>query len=419
MNSRERVQRALGHRAPDKAPIDFNSTAVTGMHVTNVAALRDYYGLEKQPVKVWEPYQMLGWIDEDLLSALGVDVEGIISPKTLFGFVNENWKEFRTPWGQVVLVSAHFNTTEASTGDLFIYPEGDTQAPPSGRMPKSGFYFDSIIRQAPISDDTLQVEDNLEEFQAISAADLAHLKQEVERIKGSPRAIVGSFGGTGLGDIALVPAPFLKHPKGIRDVTEWYISTLTRLDYLQRIFAYQTEVALRNLEKIYPIVGKAIDVIFVCGADFGTQTSSFCSPDTFKKLYLPYYQQINGWVHRHTSWKTFKHSCGAIEPFMSLFIEAGFDIINPVQCSAAGMDAARLKERYGDHLVFWGGGVDTQKTLPFGTPEAVRAEVLERCAIFSRNGGFIFNSVHNIQPNTPIKNIVAMFDAVKEFNGDT
>jgi uroporphyrinogen-III decarboxylase len=123
---------------------------------------------------------------------------------------------------------------------------------------------------------------------------------------------------------------------------------------------------------------------------------------------------VNDWIHAHTSWKTFKHSCGAIKSLIPSFIEAGFDILNPVQCSAAGMDAARLKAEYGADLVFWGGGVDTQKTLMFGTPEAVRAEVLSRIEIFGRGGGFIFNAVHNVQGNTPVRNVAAMFDALAE-----
>ena len=159
-----------------------------------------------------------------------------------------------------------------------------------------------------------------------------------------------------------------------------------------------------------------MDVVFTCGTDFGTQTSSFCSVETFRSLYAPYYRKVNDWIHAHTNWKTFKHSCGAVEPFLGPLMEAGFDIVNPVQCSAAGMDPEQLKAKYGDRLTFWGGGVDTQRTLPFGTPAAVREQVLRRCEIFGRGGGFVFNAVHNLQAQTPVENIAAMFAAVREFN---
>jgi uroporphyrinogen-III decarboxylase len=122
-------------------------------------------------------------------------------------------------------------------------------------------------------------------------------------------------------------------------------------------------------------------------------------------------------VHKNTNWKTFKHSCGASEKFFESMIDAGIDIINPVQCSAKGMEPRALKDKYKGRLVFWGGGVDTQSTLPFGAPDEVRAQVLERCEIFSEGGGFIFDAVHNVQAGTPLANIVAMIDAVKDFNG--
>ncbi|MBT5875740.1 MAG: methyltransferase [Candidatus Latescibacteria bacterium] len=417
MNARERVLKALEHKTPDRIPVDFGGTAVTGVHVSCVKALRDHYGLEDRPVKVCEPYQMLGLLEDDLLDVLGIDTEGVVPRNTLFGFANERWKEFQTPWGQEVLVSEHFNTTADANGDLILYPEGDTEAPPSGRMPRSSFFFDTIVRQETIDEDRLNPEDNMEEFMPITEEDLQYFGREKDRVSASTRARIGTFGGTAFGDIALVPAPFLKHPKGIRDISEWYISTLTRQDYIHEVFSRQCDIGLANLEKIHAVVGDTIDVLFICGTDFGTQVSTFCSPETFDELYLPYYKRVNDWIHKHTSWKTFKHSCGAVETFLSHFIDAGFDIVNPVQCSAAGMEPKSLKERYGDNLVFWGGGVDTQKTLPFGTRDDVRAEVLHRCEIFSEHGGFIFNSIHNLQANTPVDNMVAMFDAVNEFNG--
>lgn len=415
MTPKERVRHALNHRPPDRVAVDFGSTAVTGMHVTCVAQLRDYYGLEKRPVKVCEPYQMLGELDDDLLDAVGVDTVALPSPNTIFGFRNENWTPFRAPWGQELLVSCHFKTTADKNGDLLLYPQGDAAAPASGRMPRGGYFFDTIVRQEPIDDDNLNPQDNLEEFQPLSEEDLQYYRLQAGRLASSARAVVGGVGGTGFGDIALVPAPFLKRPKGIRDVAEWYVSTVARKDYVQAVFARQCNIAIQNLKKVHDVVGDVMDVLFVCGTDFGTQTSSFCSPATYEELYAPYYKQVNQWVHANTTWKTFKHSCGAVANFMPHFVSSGFDIINPVQFSAAGMVPAELKRKYGDTIVFWGGGVDTQKTLPFGTPESVRTEVLRRCEVLAPDGGFVFNAIHNVQAKTPLANIVAMINAVKEF----
>ena len=417
MNNREVVRKALNHEDPGRVPVDLGSSPTSGVHVSCVAALRDHYGLRQRPVKVIEPYQMLGEVDDELRELLGVDTVMLPGYKTIFGFANENWREFRLPWGQVALVSEHFKTTTDPNGDLLLYPQGDTHAPPSGRMPVSGFFFDTIIRQPPLDEDQLDPEQNLEEFGPLGDDELAHLAREAARFAGSDRAVVGGAPGTGLGDIALVPAPFLTHPKGIRDVEEWYVSTVARQDYVHAVFERQTEIALENLPRVHDAVGDSVDVVFVCGTDFGTQTSAFCSTETFESLYAPYYRRINGWIHAHTSWKTFKHSCGAVEPFLSHFADAGFDIVNPVQCSAAGMEPRELKRRHGDRLVFWGGGVGTQRTLPFGSPEEVRQEVLARCEAFAPGGGFVFNPVHNIQAMTPVENIVAAFGAVREFNG--
>jgi uroporphyrinogen-III decarboxylase len=284
-------------------------------------------------------------------------------------------------------------------------------------MPKDGYFFDTIVRQDPIDEARLNPEDNLEEFSPISEADLDYFAAEAGRASATGRAVMATFGGTAFGDIALVPAPFLKHPKGIRDIEEWYVSTVTRQDYIHRIFEKQAEIALGNLEKISGAVDDRVDAVFICGTDLGTQQSQFCSVETFRSLYFPYYKIVNDWIHGHTRWKTFKHSCGAVEPLIASMIECGFDILNPVQCSAAGMDPRSLKKMYGSRIVFWGGGVDTQSTFAFGTPGQVREQVLRRCEIFSPGGGFIFNAVHNIQANTPVENIAAMIDAIKEFNG--
>ena len=417
MNSKQRIMTTIDHKTPDHLAVDFGATPVSGMHVTCIEQLRNHYGLEKRLVKVSEPLQMLGEIDDDLKDALGIDTTSIIPPSTIFGFKNENHKEFTTPWGQEVLVPEQFNTTMDKKGDLWIYPEGDMSVRASGKMPDEGFFFDSTIRPTDVDYDNLNIEDNLEEFSLISDEDLKYYETQAKALANSDKAVVGGISGTQIGDIGLVPAPFLKNPKGIRDIEEWYISTAIRTDFLHELFTKQCEIAIKNLAKVHNVVGDVFDILFLCGNDFGTQNSSFCSTDTFDELYAPYYKMLTKWIRDNTSWKVMKHSCGAVENFMDHFIDCGFDIINPVQCSATGMDPQTLKDRYGDRLVFWGGGVDTQRTMPFEGPEDVRVEVLKRCEIFSQNGGFVFDAIHNLQAKTPIENIVAMFDALNEFKG--
>ena len=417
ISSRERVLTSLSHRQPDRVPIDFGGTPVTGMHVSCVAGLRDYFGLEKRLVGVHEPYQMLGMLDEDLKQAMGIDVEGVYRPKTSFGFRNRDWKSWRMPDGLEVLVSEEFRVSRDTNGDILLHPQGDLSAPPSGRMPKGGYFFDSIIRQPPIMEEELDPQNNLEEFKPLDEQDIGQLREAADSAENTGRGVIMSGVGTAFGDIGQVPGVSLKNPKGIRDVAEWYMSTTSRRDYIHQVFSRQSEIGIENLQRMHQAVGNVVNAILVCGTDFGTQTSSFCSVKTFRELYLPYYEKVNRWIHKNTEWKTFKHSCGSVERFIPSFIDAGFDILNPVQCSAAGMDPEHLKNTYGERITFWGGGVDTQHVLPFGTPEEVRDQVLERCRIFFRDGGFVFNTIHNVQARTPVENIVAMLNAVHEFNG--
>jgi len=413
-SAKQNFIKTINHIQPEKIVVDFGSTAVTGIHVLIVEKLRDYYGLERRPVKVIEPYQMLGEIDPDLSDAIGIDIIGLYGEKNMFGIPNRDWKMHRTLWGQEVLFPGEFNYTYNNNGDILIYPGGDMSVPPTAMMPKAGYFFDALNRQKPIDEANLSVEDNLEEFSLLSDSDLEYWKKIAEDAPYKSKGIVASLGGTALGDIALVPAMNLKDPKGIRGVEEWYMSTLIRPDFIKELYGRQTDIALENLRKINNALGDKIDVVFVCGTDFGTQNSTFCSAEVYRDLWLPYYKKINDWIHQNTQWKTFKHSCGAIEPFMELFIESGFDIMNPVQINAAGMDPGLLKNKYGDRIIFWGGGVDTQGVFPFGTPEQVKEQVKRQCEIFNNNGGFVFNTVHNIQANVPFKNVVAMLEAFKE-----
>lgn len=420
MTSKERFDLTVSHKQPDRLVVDFGSTSVTGIHVSTIDNLRRFYGLEQKPVRVTDPYQMLGEVDDELITIMGVDTVAARGRKNGFGFYNhEPFKEYLTPWGQTVLVPEEFNTTNDVNGDVLLYPGGDTTASPSGRMPVSGYFFDAIIRQKPIVEEELDPNDNLEEFGLVTEGDLEYWATTSQKARATGRAVVAGFGGTALGDIAHIPGIKLKEPKGIRDIAEWYMSIFIRPDYIKAIFDRQSEIAQENLSRLHKVTGDNVDAVYICGTDFGTQNSTFCAPEQFDDLWLPYYQRINNWIHANTRWKTFKHSCGAVESFMPHFIKAGFDIINPVQINAAGMDPVHLKKTYGKDLIFWGGGIDTQKTLPYASPQKVREEVLRLCDIFAKDGGFVFSTVHNIQAGVPVENIVAMINAIGEFNGNS
>jgi hypothetical protein len=415
MTSRERLARTLRHETPDRVCVDFGGTAVTGMHVSVVSQLRRrLLGDPSYRVKVVEPYQMLGEIDDALRDALGIDVMGAWAPNTMFGFPNRDWKPFTLFDGTDVLVPGDFHVTVDEKKNLLIYPEGDMSVPACARMPEGGHFFDAISRQEPVDDDALDPADNLEEFSLLSDTDLQHFAGQAEKARQLEKGGIIIVPGTAFGDIALVPALWKKQVHGIRDVEEWYVSTASRRDYVHQVFEGQCAIGLQNLERLIAAVGDAVQASFVSGTDFGTQAGLFISQKAYRELFMPFHKIINGYIHAHSGWKTFIHSCGCVVDLIPDFIEAGFDILNPVQTSAAGMDPAWLKKTYGKDIVFWGGGVDTQKTLPYGTPEDVYREVRERVKLLNAGGGFVFNTVHNIQANVPVENVEAMFRALKE-----
>ena len=416
MNSRQRIEAALNHRQPDRVGVDFGATMVTGMHVTCVYKLRQALGLDPPgtPVKVVECYEMLGEIAPDLQDALGADAVELGGTKSIFGFEHADWK----PWtfhGTPVLVPGGFNTDPEPNGDILMYPEGDRSAPPSGRMPKGGYYVDSIIRQEPIDDAKLAIEDNLEEVTAVSDETLQYFAAAADHLwRETERAILATFSVVGFGDIAQLPAPWLKHPKGIRDPVEWYMSTVTRFDFVYELMRRQCEIVLANLAKYYEAVGDRIAVVMITGTDFGTQRGPVRRPghvpQALQTVPLPH-ERLGPRAHAVED----VHAQLRLDPaLLPDIVEAGFDVLNPVQCSAAGMDPRSLKEEFGRQIVFWGGGVDTQKTLPYGTPDEVRREVRERIEVFGRGGGYVFNTVHNIQAGTPLENILAMIDVLRE-----
>jgi len=419
VTSRERVRTSLEHKEPDVLPLDLGSTLITGIHVSSLHKLKVALGLIKkeEPVKVIDPYQMLGEVDEPLRRVLGIDTIPLTPPKNFFGFKNENWK----PWvffdGTPLLVPEKFNTVPDAEGNIYQYPEGDTSVPPSAKLPKGGFYHDALIRQKPIDETQLRVEDQVEEYGILTEEDLKYYERESQRLfEETEYAIIsGGVPGTNLGDIAFVPGIALKDPKGIRDVEEWYISLVTRQSFLQEVFARMTEIGLENLKLFHQAVGERIQVIVVSGTDFGSQNGPFISKDTYRKLFKPFHQKINRWIHENTTWKTFIHTCGSVYDLLPDLQEAGFDILNPVQISAHKMNPQNLKNEFGDRLTFWGGGVNTQETLPFKSPEEVREEVRNLIKAFKKGGGFVFAAVHNIQSGIPVENLLALFETVNEF----
>jgi hypothetical protein len=286
-------------------------------------------------------------------------------------------------------------------------------------MPKDGYYFDAIVRQEPIDEAKLDPREWVEQTYGLYTDEELRFLEDTSRkaYEGTDYGLLGNFWGAGFGDIAIVPGLGVLRPKGIRDPEEWYVSSLTRREYVSEIFRLQYELQMKNLEMYRQAVGDRIDVVVMSGTDFGFQNGPFIAPRAYRELFKPLHKAMNEWVHARTKWKTFYHTCGSIVAYLDDFAEAGVDILNPVQISAAGMSPRFLKEKYGKTFVFWGGAVDPQHTLPFATAAEVKAEAARNIAIFAEGGGFVYNNVHNIQATVPTENIVALFEALKEAGG--
>jgi len=189
---------------------------------------------------------------------------------------------------------------------------------------------------------------------------------------------------------------------------------LAEPEQVERLLDALMEVHLRTLQKVCSAVG---DVVDVCrfGDDLGTDTGPFMSPATYRTLFKPRHTKLCEFVHRNSSMHTFLHSCGSIHALLPDLIEAGFEIINPVQTACRDMEAEKLKRDFGKDVTFWGGGCDTREVLNHGSPQQVRDDVRRRIEVLSPGGGFVFNTIHNILPDVPPQNIEAMFDAVREY----
>ena len=408
MTSRERVLTALDHREPDRVPLDLGGTFVTSIAATALHHLRRRLGLEDRPVKVYDAYQMLGEVELDLVERLQLDCLPVEPPALTMGLRRENWKPWRLMDGTQVLMPGQFDVAVSPGGDWLFSPGGDNTQPPVCRMPRGGYYFDTIgygdwhPDWEPPSLESLR-ESMLSSVSVVSDEDLGFLQAHARLLRrNTDKALVlGAWPYLGLAYVG--------------SLTDFWCLLGRDPGYVKELFALSTERAVTNLERLWGALGEDMDVIAVTGLDFGTQRSGWFSRETFVDVYLPGLRRQFQWIHAHTPWRIFEHSCGSIAHLLEDLADAGLDALNPVQTSAAGMDPRWLKETFGGRLTFWGGGGETQSTLPFGTPEEVRAEVAERMRLFAPGGGFVFNPVHNIQPNTPPENIIAAYEAAREY----
>ncbi len=376
---RERVRAALSHAVPDRVPVDVGGTLATSITSAAYGPLRAHLGLPAEELVIFEQTQQLPYLGEDLLVRLGVDTRVVALPRE-----------------------------RALTPELIDDGEYWAWIDPWGarlRMPKrGGLYYDWTGHPIPDVTDKAVAAYRWPAFETDD--ELAAIRAEAVRLRtDTDYALVGSANlGSGIFEQGCLLAgmeTFMMAMVADRPVAERLLDGIT--DFL-------IEEASRYLAQMGPYLDA-----YIYGDDVATQGGWMISPDTYTQLIKPRQRRLFDAIHARTDAKLIYHGCGAVFDLIPHLIDIGVDVLNPVQVSAKGMDSARLKSAYGRDIVFWGGGVDTQRVLPFGTPDEVRAEVRRRVGDFAPGGGFVFAPVHNIQAGVPPQNIVAAFDAVREF----
>ena len=379
MNARERTLLSLNHKEPDRVPFDLGGTVVTGINVKAYRQLRKYLGLPEIEPEIVDIFQQIAKVDDDVLEKLNVDVKNI-SPRSSATFQIEI-QDGRDYW--------------------YFYDEFHI----GWRMPKeNGLYYDMF--KHPLSGDQI-TEADVDTFDwpdPLDPARFVGLKEAALKVRDEEqRAVVVGSMSAGIMEV-------YAWTRGFKDYfTDFAGNQKLAEKFLDRIL----EMQIAYWDKMFDTIGDAIDVAGTAD-DFAGQHGMLISPRTYRKLAKPRHKELFDFIHKRSNAKIFFHSCGSIRPVIPDLIEIGCDIINPVQVSADGMDSAELKREFGKDMTFWGGGVDTQRVLGVGTPQDVREDVKRRLNDFMPGGGFIFNTVHNIQGNVPIENIIAMIETVQE-----
>ena len=408
MTPRERIIASIEHRQPDRVPVDVGASSVTGISAMAYNKLKKLLGIDT-PTRVFDVVQQLAMVDERVIEEFGADAVDLNRI-----FMDEmEWYPVALENGSPAEYPGWFRPEREEHGSWITR---DHLGRPMSRLARGGNCFDPVLFPWEKGYPT-DMGEMREAFRSINWVAHSHtkfiqldereLRVRTEKLRRSTdRAIVMS------GGVKLLEMGFF-----LRRMDNLLLDLLADQENLSKMLDKLMELYLADLERKLRAVGDLVDVIRF-GDDLGMTTGPLMDLEVFRKFFKPRYRELCDYVKQQSEMKIFFHSCGSIRQFIPDLIEAGFDILNPVQTNCAGMDPLELKREYGSEIAFWGGGVDNSRVLPNGTPEEVRSDVLKRCDILSRGGGFVFAPIHNILPEVPPENIVAAYQAVREFNGE-
>ena len=410
MTRRERILAAIAHEEPDRIPVDLGGMRSTGITAIAYGRLKRHIGIRTGHTFVYDVVQQLAQPEQEVLEFAGSDV---IDLGRAWLRDPVEWKDWTLPDGSPAKVPAYVNFEPFEGGWLLRGPAGTV----IGAMPAGAFYLSqqvfplldwngdpALLARLPdlMAKVTWSALPTAPFHKPLTAAHLAEIRRKARELyENTDYAIIVGFGGN-----------LLEWGEYLCRFDQFLIDLAENRPKAEALLDKLVELHLENLDKILDAVEGYVQIIQM-GDDLGTQLATVISPRLYREVFKPRQKIIFERVRRRRGIHLFLHSCGSIVDILPDLIEVGVEIINPVQTSARGMDPKSLKREFGKDLTFWGGGCDTQRTLPEGTPEEVRRQVQERLMTFGPGGGFVFSQVHNILPNVPPENIVAMYEAVR------
>ena len=399
MTSRERILLTLKHKEPDRVPIDLGGMRSSGIHAIAYNKLKRYLNCEDKSVRIFDLGQQLAVVDDEIRERVTSDVVELKRLDGGFGTRINSWKQIDLFLdGGEYYVPTDFNPKVLADGSFAIEIEGKIVA----LMPKGGYYFDS--RYAPLANASERKEIDIILSNRITGEELDFLEAQAREIKNNTDcAILGSFGGN-----------FMEMGHMLFGYQEFMVSLILNKSFIEYFLSKLEEKYLEEIELYLNRVGKYIDII-VLGDDYGTQEGLQISLEMFRQLFKPHLKALCDFIEKRSDVYIFLHSCGSVSKLIPDFIDAGIQILNPVQTSAKGMSPEFLKREFAKDIVFWGGGCDTQRILPFGTLEEVENDVKKRIDIFAPKGGFVFAAIHNIQQEVSPEKCLRLFDTARDY----
>ena len=400
MTSRERIRAALNHQPTDGLPIDFGGMRSTGINAMAYNKLLVKLGFTDKCARVYDVFQQLAEPDPEVLDLLGGDVVQAHRLYPAFGIAIDRWKPSKLQDGSDCLFPQDYAPVENAKGDFDLLDENGAVI---ARMPRGGFYFD--VMQHPCEDfETVEeAQDYL--FPRMSEREMDFIEQECKHLyETTDKAILFAFGGN-----------VFEQGQSDFGYENFYCNLAGEPELMHCWFDRLTDGYIEDLSKLMPRIAPYIDIIQM-GDDLGTQIALQTSPEMYRTMVKPYHKKVYSYIRENfPKVKVFLHSCGAIHDVIPDLIDAGVQILNPIQISAAGMDPARLKEEFGRDLVFWGGGADMQTFVQSASVEEIRAHVDHLIQTFAPGGGYVFTQVHNIQYDVPPEKVLAIYETAAKY----